>query len=151
MAKLVIDGVTYDAPELGDMTMGQARVLKRYTNMTLQALARAEDAGSDPDVISALAHLAIQGAEPNRSFASIQEQVENIRFAQLRFEDDGGPVEEPDEDEENPTVSETGSEPSTSGESSTTSSDVPPVTSLPHIGMEPSDTGATSSPNTSTG
>lgn len=117
--KLILDGKEYPMPDMAEITMGQARIIKRYTGMSLQQLGASD--GTDPDVIAAFCHLAIAADNPAKSFGQVEKEVEAISFAKLEMtgdEDDG-------EDEEDPpasTQSGSGDEPPRSGGGSDPSS-----------------------------
>lgn len=139
MATLTIDGREYPMPDLGELTMGQARTLKRYTGMTLEEVSKAS--AVDPDIIAAYCHLAIAEAEPDLSFAAIEKQVNAIKFAQLDIKAD-----EKDEDDERPpasTQNENVSELPRSGPTSPESSDAHQETSPSRTGTVDSATGPT--------
>lgn len=93
--KLVIDGREYPVPDLGDLTMGDARIVKRYTGRTLDEVR--EISGADPDFMAALCHLVLQHDEPQASFEKVERRVNAIKLAQLEYqggeEDDAVPPE----------------------------------------------------------
>jgi len=140
--RIIIDGHEYPMPKMSEVTMGQARILKRYTNASLEKLGTNLDA-TDPDLIAAFCHLALMPERPGKTFSEIEAEVDDIRFAELKFE--GEPDEgEPDEGEgegeggdasppdDGPSVTE--SEPDGFGGDSDTPMGATPATSLPRIG-----------------
>lgn len=99
MAKIIIDGVDYPMPDA--FTIGHARIIKRYTGLTLQQVEEADS--SDPDLIAAYCHLAIGEMHPGRSFAAIEAEVDKIQFAQLET-----PADEPEDEESPPAAAQNG-------------------------------------------
>ena len=136
MAKIIIVGREYPSPDLGEMTMGQARTIERYTGKSIAELQTVDS--SSPALIAALCHIAIQGEEPSKTYSQIEREVDAIKFASLDFTGD---------DEESPPVNgqnKTESEPSTSGASSEATSAETQAEILPLTGTQGSDTGVTS-------
>lgn len=128
-SKLVMDGREYPMPNLGDLTMGDARIIKRYTGMTLEQVAEADP--TDPDLIASFCHLAIRAEEPRKSFADIEAEVDKVRLAKLEFV-----AEEEEESPPSSTQNESGSGSQRSGVTSDEPSDETPETNLPRIGMQ---------------
>jgi hypothetical protein len=67
-AQLEINGKSYDLPLIESWTLGEARVAKQLTGMTLAQFARqcVED-GSDPDVLAALVWIVMHREDPTFS------------------------------------------------------------------------------------
>lgn len=109
--KLVLDGAEFPFPE--DLTMGEHRLFKKYTGMSL-AMLDAETAFHDPDVMAAFMHIAIARANPHVPEKEIERRVNLITKVDA--------VEEPGDAEDPPTMTQTpsdvASEPGTSGPSS---------------------------------
>lgn len=147
MNQIIIDGRGYEVPEFADITIGQARIIKRYTGRTLEELA--ETTGTDPDVVGAFCHLALALDSPHKSFATIEREVEAIRFAQLVFPEVESDEEEAAPDAVPPPSSTNGS---ASDGSSSGSTSAPPSAETPETiplatGDRTSDTGAPSPPS----
>ena len=140
MAKITIDGRELETPDYNDLDMGQARIIKRYSGMSLRELGEADP--SDPDVIAAFCHLALASADPDRSYADIEAEVSKIKFAKLVIEN----RDEQEDDADVPPPSspnETDSAANGSGLSSPDGSAETPETPRHVIGVQ---TSATSSP-----
>lgn len=126
--QIIIDGRAYALPRLDAITMGQARVLKRYTGLSLAEIADVD--GTDPDLIAAFCHLAIQAEEPHKSYAAIEREVEAISFTTLEFaggDEESPPIPGPSEQPSTPSDSGNGSDQHSMGES--------PAKILPPIGV----------------
>jgi hypothetical protein len=127
MAKLLIEGEEYPMPNLGDLNLEQARILKRYTGLSLEEAA--ELRASDPDLIAAFCHLAFQERDPTASFVELERRVQAVHLLTIDSIE-----EEADASPPPPGPSETESEPVTSGESSATTTDETPATTPISIG-----------------
>lgn len=131
MGKLIVDGQEYPLPDFGDLTMGQLRTIKRYTGLSAEAIRTADT--TDPDLIAAFVHLAIQVGNPSATFSQIEERVDAIKLASLDFRSDK------EVDVIPPATSggssETDSAPPASGPPSDGSSDETPETTPPLIGV----------------
>lgn len=80
--KLLIDGTEYPLPQLGDMNMGEARILKRYTNKSIEELEAMP--ATDPDLVAAVCHVVLlRETEGASSFAEIEQRVNAIKLAEL--------------------------------------------------------------------
>jgi hypothetical protein len=93
MASLIIDGVEYPAPNPATFTIGQARIIYRYSGLTLQQVEDADP--SDPNLMAAFCHLALLETHTGRSFAEIEKVVDKIQFAKLDFAKDKEGEERP--------------------------------------------------------
>lgn len=89
MASLVIDGARYEFPTIDTFTMGEARVIKRYTGLSLNELQpdkKTRKPGvdpSDPDFIAALLHIAFARSDPDASSDELEKRVDAVRFARI--------------------------------------------------------------------
>lgn len=142
-ARLVIEGQEYPVPDLSELNMDEAMIIKKYTGLNLDEFEQAN--GSDPTVVAALVHVAFAAASPNESFATIERRVKKVRLAhieQIGGEDDAVPVP-PAEAQNAPrlaSVTPDGSEPS-SGPTSAEPSAETPDTGQPPTGRPDSGTG----------
>lgn len=80
--KLRIDGADYQFPSMDELTMGEARIIKRYSGLTLKQLAMQGEAG-DQDVLAAFVHIAFARRAPNMAFEEIEQRVNNVRLVQV--------------------------------------------------------------------
>lgn len=84
MAKLYIDDVEYEAPT--DFDLGEARIIKRYADVTLNQLRTHDD--SDPDLVAAFIHIAFRRATPEASYAEIERRVDAVKLAKIDLRDE---------------------------------------------------------------
>lgn len=84
MANIVIDGTAYEFST--DFDLGEARVIKRYTDLNLQQLDGHDP--SDPDLIAACVHIALQRREPGASFGEIEARVNKVKLARIEYQED---------------------------------------------------------------
>lgn len=75
-----INGVIYEEPD--SLTMGEHRIIKRYTGMTGKQIADAisERVGADQDMLAAAMHIAYRRAHPDLSFEEIEAVVDSQDF-----------------------------------------------------------------------
>lgn len=85
--KIIIDGVEYEQPDV--FTIGEARILKRYTGLNLAQVENAEV--SDPDFMAAVIHIAFARETPHASFDEIEARVNNVSLAQIGGSSDADP------------------------------------------------------------
>ena len=83
---LVINGRDYPFPTVDTWDVGEARVLHRYTRMTLDQLGETEDY-SDPNLTAAFCHIALARESPNASFDQIEKAVNRIKLVQIQTRD----------------------------------------------------------------
>lgn len=81
--KIVIEGTAYPMP--GNFTIGEARVLKQYTDLNLAEVETADT--SDPNFMAAIIHIAFARANPATSFAHIEKVVNNIEIEKIDVEE----------------------------------------------------------------
>ena len=88
MAKLTLDGVEHEFSE--ELNLGEARVLKRYTGMNLREVENADP--SDPDLITAFAHIVYRRENPTLTFAELEAMAEAVDLASMDTTTDGTEV-----------------------------------------------------------
>jgi hypothetical protein len=97
MSTLSIDGREYEFD--GNFDLGEARVVKRYTGLTLKDLEGHDP--SDPDLIAAFVHITFRRETPQASWDELEARVNAAKLATLLFEQDeeavdvGPPASEP--------------------------------------------------------
>lgn len=90
-AKLIVDGREYEVPEM--FTLGEARVLKRFTGLTLTGLAQIDP--SDPDMLAALVLIAMRRHDPAVTEAAVDGlSLDGFELRPADEEDDAGPPAE---------------------------------------------------------
>lgn len=113
-AKFRIGNAEYDFPTIDTFTMDEAIVLYDYSGVTLDTLDDVE--GVHPGVLAALAHVAIQRADPDMKPAHVKALVRGLNLLELIAGMPG------DEDEDKPDPPQTPS-PGSSAGSETSSGD----------------------------
>jgi hypothetical protein len=89
-AKLRIGAKEYELPS--SFTLGEARVIKRYTGLNLKQFAEADNA-SDPDAIAALVYIVLKRENPRVT----EEDVDELGLEDVGdVEDDARPPERPE-------------------------------------------------------
>lgn len=94
MAKLLIDGQEYEIVTLDTLTVGENRIVKRYTGVAGQALEELDD--NDPDLTAAMIHIAFVRENPALSFAAAERRVDAVKYSEIDFTPD------PDDEEQAP-------------------------------------------------
>ena len=131
MAKIVIDGVEHDYSLNFDI--GEARIIKRYTNLNLQEVEGHDP--SDPDLIASIVHIIFRREEPTLSFSDLEEKVDRVKFATIEYRADEGEVALSPPDQSKPSekpdsAGETG-EPSNGLPAQSPETESPETTGLP--------------------
>lgn len=128
--KIIVDGQEY--PLELTFTMAEARLIYRYSKVTLDKLS---DSEGNPDVAAAMVHIALARKHPELAEADIEKRVGAVELAKLVVvqEDDAGPPAIGS----TPTGNEPASENGTSGSLSSNGSDgspatIPAPTGVPH-------------------
>jgi hypothetical protein len=138
MAAIQIDGTEYELDF--NFTIGEARMIKRYSGLTLNKLEG--DNLTDPDVIAALVHIAIKRANPAWGDSDVEKFVNSVEIAKLEWKGD--------EDDVVPPASLNVVSEISTGEDGSGLSGLYPEPSNPNgTGTSPSDTSLTSAPVTS--
>lgn len=93
MATIIIDGTEHDFSTNFDI--GEARVIKRYTNLNLQELEGHDP--SDPDLIAAMLHIIFRREEPGLSFSDIEQKVDAVQLASIDLREEEANADPPDQ------------------------------------------------------
>jgi hypothetical protein len=139
MAAIRIDGTKYELAF--NFTMGEARMIKRYSGLTLNQLEG--DNLTDPDVVAALMHIAVKRANPAWGDSAIEKFVDSVEIAKIEWEGDEDDAASP------PASLNVASETSTGEDGSGLSVLSPEPSNQNGTGTSPSDTTPTSAPVTS--
>ncbi len=86
MSKLIIDGKEYELPTSESMTIGESRIVKRYTGVAGQGLQ--DLAEGDPDLTAAMIHIAFMRENPAQSYQAIEKRVDDVKYSVIDFTDD---------------------------------------------------------------
>ena len=84
MAILIIDGVEHEFS--ADFDIGEARVIKRYTGLSLAQM-EGHDV-SDPDLIAAFIHIVFRREDGTLSFSELESRVDAIKLASVDMRDE---------------------------------------------------------------
>lgn len=106
MATITIDGTDYEFE--ADFDIGEARIVKRYTNLNLAELDGHDP--TNPDFIASVIHIVFRREDPDVKFEEIEARVNAVKLASLDMRDDdevqlsppeqSKPSEKPDSDGE---------------------------------------------------
>jgi len=106
VATITIDGTDYEFE--ADFDIGEARIVKRYTNLNLAELDGHDP--TNPDFIASVIHIVFRREDPDVKFEEIEARVNAVKLASLDMRDDdevqlsppeqSKPSEKPDSDGE---------------------------------------------------
>ncbi len=75
---ITVDGVKYEIPALDTVTIGEAKIIKRHSGMTLDELFEIE--GLDGGAIGALLAVAIKRSDPSLKEADLDAKVDAVNL-----------------------------------------------------------------------
>jgi hypothetical protein len=84
VATITIDGTDHEFE--ADFDIGEARIVKRYTNLNLAELDG--DDPSNPDFIAAIIHIVFRREDPSARFEEIEARVDAVKLAAIDMRDD---------------------------------------------------------------
>jgi hypothetical protein len=120
-AKIKIDGVEYDFPDINTVTLDEAQILYEQSGLTLDKVGELPEGSFHPGFIKGMLYIAVHRARPE-----LKKDELNERLGELKLTEMNEVFQDTQEDDARPPGKESGGPPARSGETGNDGSAVSP-------------------------